>query len=187
METIKTSCSRSCHHSCTDSNTNKNVNTKTYPLQTKIEEWAVGADESLANQNIPATGDKLLPRKAQDGIFCLGSNNINGTNMSESGLSVATDIAVTSQYGFDMMVLQETKKPWLAANRSLYQQQCDIAWAAGGAINAFSSAPWDFDEGNYQAGGTLLSINGHNKGRFVSSGSDSLGRFTWMKLRGSNW
>lgn len=104
--------------------------------------------------------------------------------MSRSGLAVSTDIHVTASYGFDMMALQETKKPWTARNRSLYDQQCCLAWPHG-AINAFSSAPWEHDEGNYQAGGALLSLNGHSKGRFVTSGSDPLGRITWMKLRGT--
>ncbi|KAL3784917.1 hypothetical protein ACHAWO_001204 [Cyclotella atomus] len=100
------------------------------------------------------------------------------------GLEIATDIDVTDELGIDIMGLQETKKPWNAANIRLYNQQTQLKWPQG-ARNIFSSAPWKYDEKDYMAGGTLLSINGRTKGRIVETGSDKWGRFCFTTLRGA--
>ena len=156
----------------------------TRQVQSSLLDSAPGIETGDAGTNIEPAGDLFIPRETNDGLFRIGSNNINGSQMTFRGLNVAKDIEVTDSYGFDMMGLQETKKPWTAANRQTYNVQCNIMWPNGGARNAFSSAPWEFDERDYQAGGTLLSLHGRNIGRLVRKGEDPLGRFEWMRLRG---
>lgn len=104
--------------------------------------------------------------------------------MDRYGLEVSPDIDVTDELGIDIMGLQETKKPWTAANIRKYNQQAQIMWPQG-VRNIFSSAPWKYDEKDYMAGGTMLSLHGRVLGRIVSTGSDKWGRFTWTTLRGS--
>lgn len=104
--------------------------------------------------------------------------------MGHRGFEVAPDIDVNDELGIDISGLQETKKPWTAANRRLYNQQAQLKWPQG-ARNIFSSAPWSHDEKDYMAGGTLLSLHGRVLGRIESTGSDKWGRFCYTTLRGS--
>ena len=60
--------------------------------------------------------------------------------MDRYGLEVSPDIDVTDELGIDIMGLQETKKPWTAANIRKYNQQAQIMWPQG-VSNIFSSAP----------------------------------------------
>ena len=156
---------------------------RTRPLQTTITDHIIIENESEAGKDIYPSGDPWVPREPDDGIVRAASNNINGSEMSR-GLEIATDIDVTDELGIDIMGLQETKKPWNAANIRLYNQQTQLKWPQG-ARNIFSSAPWKYDEKDYMAGGTLLSVNGRTKGRIVETGSDKWGRFCFTTLRGA--
>jgi hypothetical protein len=126
----------------------------------------------------------LQERSKDDGTIRFGGNNINGTTVSQRGFEVSVDIDTTNTYKIDVMALQETLKPWSSPNIRLYNHQCKLMWPQG-CRNAFSSAPHAHDDGDRQAGGTLLSINGKTKGRIIESGSDPWGRFCWFTLRGS--
>jgi endonuclease/exonuclease/phosphatase family metal-dependent hydrolase len=126
----------------------------------------------------------LIERTLDDGLFRVLSNNINGSQMSQRGFDVAPDIDVTDDLGGDVSALQETKKPWNAANRNKYNQQTQLKWPQG-VRNVFSSAPWAYDEKDFMAGGTLLSLHGKVSGRVIEAEGDSLGRFCWATLRGS--
>ena len=126
----------------------------------------------------------MTDRNPEDGLLRLASHNINGSQMGHRGFEVAPDIDVTDELGIDISGLQETKKPWTAANRRLYNQQAQLKWPQG-VRNIFSSAPWSYDEKDYMAGGTLLSLHGRVLGRIESTGSDKWGRFCYTTLRGS--
>ena len=129
------------------------------------------------------SGDELLTRTEDDGLFRYASNNIAGSKMGKYALTVALDIKTTKQLGIDAMALQETRRPWTPANRNQYDAQCRIMYPQG-FRNVFSSPPWRYDESDYQAGGTLLSANRNIVGRIEKSGADEWGRICWMTLRG---
>ncbi|KAL3777849.1 hypothetical protein ACHAWO_012168 [Cyclotella atomus] len=143
-----------------------------------------GESSNGSGQDIFASGDPMTDRNPEDGLLRLASHNINGSQMGHRGFEVAPDIDVTDELGIDISGLQETKKPWTAANRRLYNQQAQLKWPQG-VRNIFSSAPWSYDEKDYMAGGTLLSLHGRVLGRIESTGSDKWGRFCYTTLRGS--
>ena len=103
--------------------------------------------------------------------------------MGKYALTVALDIKTTSEFGIDVMALQETRRPWTPENRRQYDTQCRLMFPQG-FRNTFSSPPWRFDESDYQAGGTILSANSRAVGRIEQTGSDQLGRMCWMTFRG---
>ena len=153
--------------------------------QTSILQWTSHHEHSSSSgQNIAPSGDPLLPRRKDDGIFRVASNNINGSTFNQRGFDVAHDLSVTDDYGIDIMALQETRHPWTGPNRRLYNMQAGILWPMG-AKTTFSSAPWEHGDSQYQAGGTLLCTHGPHIGRVVDQGSDPFGRFCWQKLQGS--
>lgn len=112
-------------------------------LQTNILQWTSNTPSAIfSGRNIEPSGDPLLPRKCDDGIFRAASNNINGSTFNKSGFDVAHDLSVTDEYGIDIMALQETKHPWTGPNRRLYDMQTKLLWPTG-AKTTFSSAPWE--------------------------------------------
>lgn len=154
-------------------------------LQTNILQWTSSTPSAIfSGRNIEPSGDPLLPRKCDDGIFRAASNNINGSTFNKSGFDVAHDLSVTDEYGIDIMALQETKHPWTGPNRRLYDMQTKLLWPTG-AKTTFSSAPWEHGDSTYQAGGTLLCTHGPHLGRITDQGSDPFGRFCWQKFQGT--
>lgn len=153
-------------------------------IQSNITDHIILAKQNEAGQDILANGDPMIDRVPDDGLLRLASNNINGSKMNRYGLEVLPDIDVTDEKGIGIMGLQETKRPWTAANIRKYNQQAQLMWPQG-ARNVFSSAPWSYDEKDYMAGGTLLSLHGCVLGRIIATGSDKWGRFTWATLRGA--
>ena len=151
--------------------------------QTSLRDYSLDPYSNPRGQDIPATGDPMLQREAKDGIIRFGSNNINGNDLSSRPFAIATDIDTTDRLGIDVMGLQETKTPWTPANIRLYNQQCQMVWPTG-SCSVFSSAPVDYTDKDYQAGGTALVAHGPTKGRVIASDSDPLGRFSWMRLQG---
>ena len=153
-----------------------------FPTQTNILEWTHSKRHHEVGHNIEPTGDELSPRFQEDGIIRLGSNNVNGIKLNPQG--VIPEIDTIEELGFDIMAFQETKIPWTASNARQFNQQMQFKWPHG-ASSSFSSAPWQHDDSTYQAGGTLLTLHSKTKGRVLEQGSDPLGRFCWMTLRGS--
>ena len=152
-------------------------------MQTSIRDYVPSSNANGSGENILPSGDPRCTRTDDDGLFRVGSNNTNGVELGKNGLEISGDIDTTDELGFDVMGLQETKIPWTASNRRLYNQQCRLKWPQG-ATTVFSSAPWEYTDSTYQSGGTLLLVHGHHKGRHTNSGSDPWGRFCWMTLRG---
>ena len=150
--------------------------------QAQIQSWLPGS-KRFVYENIPPAGDELIPRNSNDDTFRVGSNNIAGSKMGKYGLKVALDLKVTYDLGIDVMALQETKMPWNPANRQSYEIQAKSMWPMG-ITASFSSAPWNYEDENYQAGGTLLMTHSNSIGRIVERGADPWGRFSWMTLRG---
>lgn len=90
---------------------------KSQRLQTNILQWTFNTSSTgISGHNIDPSGDPLLPRKRDDGIFRAASNNINGSTFNQSGFDVAHDLSVTEAYGIDTMALQETRHPWTGPN-----------------------------------------------------------------------
>ena len=153
------------------------------PATQPITDFITSTSNGPSGEDIHANGDPMLCRDPKDGLIRFASNNINFSNLPQNSLSIAQDIDVTDSLGIDIMGLQETKTPWTPANIRLYNQQCQMAWPTG-ARTSFSSAPVDYTDKNYQAGGTLLVTHGSLNGRVQDKDSDPLGRFCWMALQG---
>ena len=150
--------------------------------QTNILEWSHSSKHTESGNNIEPTGDPLTKRNPDDGILRFGSNNINGIKITPNG--VIPEIDTIDELGFDIMAYQETKIPWTQNNTRQYNQQMQFKWPHG-VRSTFSSAPSKYDDSNFQAGGTLLTLHSKAKGRVLEQGSDTLGRFCWMTLRGT--
>lgn len=165
---------------CNQTNTTPKTEHKKHSEYTQT--WLPGS-KRFAYENILPSGDEIVNRMPNDNIFRVASNNIAGSKLGKYGLKVALDIKVTYDFGIDVMALQETKRPWNSPNRQAYEVQAKSMWPMG-ATSVFSSAPWRYDEEDYQAGGTLLMTHSNTIGRIVERGSDQWGRFSWMTLRG---
>eukprot|EP00956_Cyclotella_meneghiniana_P000053 scaffold113_cov50-Cyclotella_meneghiniana.AAC.2 len=150
--------------------------------QTNILEWSHSSKHTESGNNIEPTGDPLTKRNPDDGILRFGSNNINGIKITPNG--VIPEIDTIDELGFDIMAYQETKIPWTQNNTRQYNQQMQFKWPHG-VRSTFSSAPSKYDDSNFQPGGTLLTLHSKTKGRVLEQGSDPLGRFCWMTLRGA--
>ncbi|KAL3777688.1 hypothetical protein ACHAWO_007852 [Cyclotella atomus] len=84
----------------------------------------------------------MTDRNPEDGLLRLASHNINGSQMGHRGFEVAPDIDVTDELGIDISGLQETKKPWTAANRRLYNQQAQLKWPQGLHGHTMKKTTW---------------------------------------------
>ncbi|NCG03282.1 MAG: hypothetical protein GWP22_07470, partial [Actinomycetales bacterium] len=161
---------------------NKVGNTKaTRKQQTLLREFGAGK-QHISATNIERVGDKMLPRKSNDGIFRCGLQNAHGIK-PESGIHMPQEIDAMDQLGINAMALVETNCPWTPGNKWKYDYRMNLQFH-GGAKTVYSSARADYRCKYYQPGGSLLTINGVNRGRVVDSGTDPLGRFCWMALKG---
>ncbi|KAL3794819.1 hypothetical protein ACHAWO_008306 [Cyclotella atomus] len=100
-------------------------------IQSNITDHITLAKQNEAGQGILASGDPMIDRVPDDGLLRLASNNINGSKMNRYGLEVSPDIDVTDEKGIDIMGLQDTKRPWTAANIRKYNQQAQLIWPQG--------------------------------------------------------
>ena len=140
----------------------------------------LGQQGTYKDKNIEPSGDPLQPRAEDDGIFRLGYQNIHGTTLGQ-GLEIAEEIDVMRELGVDVQGMSKINKPWSPNNKWQYNMMMDMVFDS--SFSVFSSAESTHDC-NYQPGGNLLTINGHNTGRKEDSGSDKWGRFCWFTLRG---
>ena len=151
------------------------------PSQRTLFEWAPPAtSDDQRHANILPAGDKLKPRQEDDGIFRVGYHNIHTTTMGE-GFEVAHEIDTIESLGVDMQGMSEINRPWTTGNKSQYDMMMEMMFNQSHTI--YSSGEATHDK-KYTPGGNLLTINGHNTGRKISSGTDKWGRFCWTTLRG---
>ena len=149
----------------------------TRSTQRTIEEWATG---DATYRNIAAAGDRMEEREATVGIFRVGYQNINGSDM-ESGIEVAQEIDAMLEIGADLQGMSEMNKPWSDGNKWRYRMQLDAALP--NARPVFAAMEADFDV-RRQQGGNLQVVAGREARRLQEEGSDKKGRFCYQALRG---
>lgn len=123
------------------------------------------------------SGD-VLPEKPMESTYIrIGYQNIHGITWKEG---LPTEIEAMEDLGVDIMGMTETNCPWTPQSKAEYDVHMKQVF--GTSRTLYGSAPGG--TGNYQPGGTLLTINGHTTGRIAQSGTDPWGRFCWYQLRG---
>ena len=151
--------------------------------QTLLSEIPAFADiRKYSSQNIERVGDNFTPRVEGDGIFRCGLQNAHGIRI-DGGLQVPQEMDAIAELGINAMAIVETNCPWTPGNKWKYDFRMNLRFH-GGTRTVYSSASADYRCTKYQPGGTMLTINGSNSGRVVDSGTDPLGRFCWLALRG---
>lgn len=130
--------------------------------------------------NLPPAGDSI-PTAREDGILRFAFQNIHGATL-HSGIQVAPEIDTLLDWDINIMGMSETNRPWTPQQKSVYDYMMDSCFSSSRTIYT-SAAPPDHTFKHLQ-GGNLLTINGHTTGRICERGSDSLGRFCWVTLRG---
>ena len=130
--------------------------------------------------NLPPAGDSI-PTAREDGILRFAFQNIHGATL-HSGIQVAPEIDTLLDWDITIMGMSETNRPWTPQQKSVYDYMMDSCFSSSRTIYT-SAAPPDHTFKHLQ-GGNLLTINGHTTGRICERGSDSLGRFCWVTLRG---
>jgi hypothetical protein len=127
--------------------------------------------------DIPRYGDSI--REKAKGSLRVALQNING--MQSRGQQVGCmELDGIYNYGIDIMGMVEINLNCSLDVRSNFMAAANLRLKP--ARVAMSSA-WALDEG-YMPGGTAMVAHGNVCGRIHQKGADTLGRFTWMALRG---
>ena len=120
--------------------------------------------------NLPPTGDTLVPRSEDDDILRVGNHNIHGLSLGQA--EALKEIKSIVELGFNVQGMNEINWPWTAWNKYGYEQEMESV--VGPHQTLYSAAPAAHDT-TYQPGGTLLTINGNNAGRYCKGGADRMG------------
>ena len=131
--------------------------------------------------NIDPSGDPLRQKTPDDNFIRIAYQNIHGTSLGRD-LNTPDEIDAMDELGIDIMGMSETNKPWTTANKSSYDMMMTTRFIQ--SITIYSSAPTTEINQRYQPGGTLLTVNGPTVGRIANRGTDPMGRFCWLTLRG---
>ena len=129
--------------------------------------------------NLEAVGDPIQDKPETTIRFAF--QNVNGLSRP-CGLALPSEIEAMDEYKIDVIGMAETNRPWTLQQRSTYDAYMQMRFLS--CRTNYSAAPPISYLDTYQPGGTLLSITGHNTGRIAHSGSDTMGRYCWYKLRG---
>ena len=130
-------------------------------------------------------GDSHLPGEvvAAAGLFRVYSQNVNGLSTSNSNLEVDEFAAAMSHKTVALAAMQETNRNFERTSVAQSFHQCfrNVSTHHQGAV---ASARLQF-QSDYQPGGTAVAVLNKWATRFVSKGSDSFGRWSWITLVGS--
>ncbi len=129
--------------------------------------------------NIEAVGDHLL--KKEEGTLRLAFQNIHGVS-GLRGLEVPSKIEAMEDLDIDIMGMAETNVVWTSEQKSAYDSYLNLRFRS--AQTVYSAAPALSHRVSRQPGGTLLTLTGAITSRICDRGSDKLGRFSWVTLRG---
>ena len=77
-------------------------------MQTSIRDYVPSHKANGSGENILPAGDPCCTRTDNDGLFRVGSNNINGTQLGKNGLEISGDIDTTDELGIDAMAVSYT-------------------------------------------------------------------------------
>lgn len=153
-------------------------------MQRRLTSWArtprVNQEEEKEEilNEIEAYGDLIGPKL--EGTVRIGYQNINGIKKSKDMIGVE-ELEAMREMNLDLVGLSETNYNWDPDARNL------LHTAAGLRFNntarcAMSSCRSKVE--GYLPGGTATISQGKFSGRVMKRGSDSLGSFTWMAVRG---
>ncbi len=140
---------------------------------------------------IPTTFDKKwghpLPAEKSESTFRIGFRNINSLPQQSTDIKNDMIIRPVRQYEFDVFGFVETNLAW----QNLHQRDRVYDRFKGKLefskfVSSNNKDP-EFLE-KQQSGGTLIVCQGHACARVMDCGSDDsiLGRWSWLRLRGSN-
>lgn len=131
-------------------------------------------------KDIPAFGSSTTQKDVHS--FRVGFQNIHGLITSSSELIGTEEVGGIEKLGVDLMGLVELNVNCSLDVKSSFMTAANLKLAPARTV---MSSNWSLDEG-YMPGGTAMVLNGKPCGRMHNKGSDRLGRFTWMALRGRN-
>jgi hypothetical protein len=129
--------------------------------------------------NIEAVGDPLLEK--EEGILRLAFQNVHGVS-GLRGLEVPSEIEAMEDLEIDIMGMAETNVVWTSEQKLRYDSYLSLRFRS--AQTVYSAAPALSHRVSHQPGGTLLTLTGAVTSRICDRGSDKLGRFSWVTLRG---
>ena len=138
----------------------------------------------LPAQSAVPWGDCHLPGEAvaAAGLFRVYSQNVNGLSTSNSNLEVHEFAAAMSKKSVAPAAMQETNRNFERPTVAQAFHDCfrNVSTHHQGAV---ASARLQF-QSDYQPGGTAVAVLNKWATRFLSKGSDSYGRWSWITLVG---
>jgi len=121
-------------------------------------------------------GDRLGEKGA--GKLRIGFQNINDI---KGPINAANEIfEVIEDKDVDIMGLAETNINWTETKRQEAKVAIKIRYGQGSITTSSGRAIKD----GYLPGGTATIARGKTTGRIIAQGSDEMGRFTWIQLKG---
>jgi hypothetical protein len=149
-----------------------------WQAQTRLEDY-VKVTEEHEDRDIPAYGSDITSKGENNLRVAL--QNINGLSNNAERVAIE-EVDSMDQLGIDLMALLELNLNMTLEQRLKLATEIYLKFQGGRSI---TSSMHTGREG-YQPGGTAMIARGPICGRVYRRGSDKMGRFTWMALRGRN-
>ena len=148
--------------------------TTAWKIQTTLDNYMKKPKEDL---DIPSYGASTEHKL--ENTFRVGFQNVNGIRR-ESDRTGAEELYSMDKLGLDLAGLIETNINWTIDQKLTLSAMIRLRFRHGRAV---TSSMRSTKEG-YQPGGTAMIVRGPTCGRVYRRGADSMGRFTWIALRG---
>ena len=131
-------------------------------------------------------GQEILPFGADiksqvEEILRIAFQNINGISYN-TDKTADEEIDAMDTFGIDILGLAETNISWTMEQRLQLATAIQLKFSGGRAITSAMKSKTT----GYLPGGSATICQGPASGRVFCRGSDPLGRFTWMALRGQD-
>jgi hypothetical protein len=164
---------------------NKQTQKRNKKQQVKLTDCYFTVEEGLEEllPSIEASGDPMV-REKSEGILRIALQNPNGIRLSDN-VEVLPEVVAVDELDIDIMALPETKLCQEGRTKEVLQRQLNVNVGSSLVLEASAPKLKDSLSNDYQPGGVMLAMTGRIIGRKVAHFRDPMGRFVWVKLRGS--
>jgi exonuclease III len=125
-----------------------------------------------------------MMREKKEGILRIALQNPNGIRLSDM-IEVLPEVVAMDELDIDIMALPETKLCQDGRTKEVLQRQLNVNVGSSLVIEASAPKLKDNLSNDYQPGGVMLAMTGKVIGRKLDHFRDPMGRFVWVKFRGS--
>ena len=146
-------------------------------VQSRLDEFV--NDLSWANTTIEPYGSSIAGKG--NNILRAALQNIRGLSNSTDNIALE-EIDAMDKLGIDLLCMNEINLPMTLERRLQLSTALQMRFTGARSVTSSMTTK----ETGYLPGGTAMIMQGPISGRVYRRGSDHLGRFSWMALRGKD-